>query len=314
MDVVTWGETMILFTPQTTGYLENINQFHKGMAGAESNVAIGLSRLGHSVAWISRLGADSFGRFIYKTLRGEGVDVSHVTFDENHPTGVFFKEFLGDSRTNVFYYRKGSAASYFEPGTVSLEPYKDAKYFVITGITPALSARNQETVFELIQQAHSFGMKVVFDPNIRLKLWCIDEARLVLNQIAANSDIVLPGVDEGALLTGREKVPDIAQAFIEAGAEQVVIKLGQKGAYYQTTDENGYVAGFTVRVVNEIGAGDAFLAGFVSGLLDNLELKEAVKRACALGALAVTSVGDYENLPYRSDLEAFMNGTTRPTR
>ncbi|MCL6637930.1 MAG: sugar kinase, partial [Alicyclobacillus sp.] len=117
MDVVTFGESMVCLTPLQKGSLETVWTFSKRMAGAESNVAIGLARLGHRVAWVSRLGDDGFGRFIFKTLRGEGVDVSAVRWDAEHPTGVFFKEFSG-SHTGVTYYRHGSAASFLQPDDV----------------------------------------------------------------------------------------------------------------------------------------------------------------------------------------------------
>src|SRR5689334_19598599 len=171
MDVVTFGEPMILMTPAKQGSLDTVWEFQKGLAGAESNVAIALARLGHTVAWVSKLGADSFGKFIYKTLRGEGVDVSHVQFDETHPTGVFFKEFMGDGRTHAYYYRQNAAASHLHVDDIPLTDFASARYLMVTGITPALSALNRDTTFRLIEQAHQRGIQVVFDPNIRRKLW-----------------------------------------------------------------------------------------------------------------------------------------------
>lgn len=179
MDVVMFGETMLLMTPMKQGSLDTVWQFQKGLAGAESNVAIALARLEHAVAWVSNLGADSFGRFLYKTLRGEGVDVSHVQFDETRPTGVFFKEFLGDGRTDAYYYSQHSAASHMHVEDIPLADFTGAKYLLVTGITPALSSLNRDTTFQCIEQAHQCGMHVVFDPNIRRKLWSLEEARPV---------------------------------------------------------------------------------------------------------------------------------------
>jgi 2-dehydro-3-deoxygluconokinase len=314
MDVITFGETMVLMIPNTKGSLEIVSDFRKGLAGAESNVAIGLSRLGHQVAWNGRLGNDSFGRFIYKTLRGEGVDVSHVQFDDSHPTGVFFKEFQLDGRTHAHYYRCNSAASLISPETVSLSSFANAKYLFITGITPALSILNQNTVLQSVKEARKLGIKVVFDPNIRHKLWSSQESVPVLKQIASQADIVLPGCEEGAMLTGYSNEQDIAQSLLENGTGLVVVKLGEKGAYYQTATTKGYVDGFTVKAVDEVGAGDAFAAGLLSGLLDREKLVDAVKRACLLGALAVTSSGDYDGLPYREDLAYLMSGKLQPSR
>jgi 2-dehydro-3-deoxygluconokinase len=313
MHVVTFGETMILMTPTKQGPLDAVWEFQKGMAGAESNVAIALARLGHAVAWISKLGADSFGRFIYKTLRGEGVDVSHVQFDEKRPTGVFFKEFMG-GRTHAYYYRSNSAASQLHPDDIPLMDFSEARYLVVTGITPALSPLNQQTTFQSIEQAHQCGMQVVFDPNIRRKLWSVEEARPVLNKMASQADIVLPGIEEGSILTRHTHAPEIAQALLDNGAQLVVVKLGPQGAYYHSSTDKGYVSGFQVHLVEEVGAGDAFTAGLLSGLLDHLDVPAAVKRACALGALAVTGTGDYESLPDRHTLDVFLTGLEEPGR
>lgn len=314
MDVLTWGESMILLTPQSGGFLENVNGFSKSLAGAESNLAIGLSRLGHTVSYLSAVGEDSFGRYIVKTLRGEGVDTSGVKVDDARPTGVFFKEFTGDGRTNTLYYRQHSAASAFLWSEDDFSRLKQAKFFIVSGITPALSETNQKGMFEALAFARAHGVKVVFDPNIRLKLWTLDEARPVLLRIASMSDIVLPGIKEGLQLTGKENAHEIAQALIGLGATAVVVKLGPEGAYYQSESDHGLVSGYSVKLVNEVGAGDAFCAGLVSGLLEALPWKDAVSRACALGALAVTGLGDYENLPYRPDLNAFVQGVRQVTR
>lgn len=314
MDVVTFGETMVALNPANPGSLDTVVQFQRSVAGAESNVAIGLARLGHQVAWVSRVGADSFGRLVYKSLRGEGVDVSHVAVDPKHPTGVYFKEQIGDGRVNVYYYRANSAASQLSSSDVTVSAFAGAKYLFLTGITPALSESCREAVFASIETAHDLGMKVVFDPNLRLKLWDIELARQVTHEIASLSDIVLPGLEEGKLLTDCTEAEEMASRLLQGRTKLVVVKLGPAGAYYRSTTDEGRVNGFTVPLVDEVGAGDAFAAGLLSGLLDALPVPEAVRRACALGALAVTGVGDYESLPYREDLENFLQGIRQPSR
>jgi 2-dehydro-3-deoxygluconokinase len=315
MDVITLGETMIALTPTQTGSLEGVSTFDKRMAGAESNVAIGLSRLGHEVAWVSRLGDDGFGRFIYKTLRGEGVDVSMTSFDAKAPTGVYFKELDAYGHAKSFYYRSGSAASFMSLDSIHRERIQRAAYLFITGITPALSDTCRETVLTAIDSANETGVKVVFDPNVRLKLWTLAEAVPVLRAIAAKSEILLPGLDEGRMLTGGETPEQIAQVFLESPVTNlVVIKLGQTGAYFATRDTGGYVDGFVVNQVDETGAGDAFDAGVISGLLDELPVMEAVLRGCAMGALAVTAKGDYESLPTRGELSNFIHGVETAKR
>lgn len=304
---------MVLMDPDRNGPLEHVHRFEKRMAGAESNFAVAVSRLGHRVAWISRLGKDPLGLGIYRNLRGEGVDVSGVIFDDSRPTGLYFKERKGEGGTRVYYYRAGSAASALTPGDVRPERWSGARILFVTGITPALSDSCREAVFSAVDEARNHGVSVVFDPNYRAKLWGEDEAGPILREIAAKSDIVLPGVNEGRLMTGSDDPEVIASTLVGLGAGQVVVKLGPEGAWYRAGGEKGKVKGFSVRQVDEVGAGDAFAAGYVSGLLDGLPTPEAVRRACAMGALAVTGPGDYENLPLREELERFMSGTGKET-
>jgi 2-dehydro-3-deoxygluconokinase len=309
MDVVTIGETMILFTPQTTGLLRYAKNFTLSYAGAETNVAIGLSRLGHRVGWISQVGQDEFGESILSFVRGEGIDVSQVKKHPTAPTGLYIKEYLNKKEVRIYYYRHQSAASMMDRRNIDKDYISQAKYLHITGITPALSESCREMIFEAIDVAKEHGVKVVFDPNYRAKLWDTETAKPVLSEIAAKSDIILPGIDEGKLLLGQSNPEEIAHALLNLGAELVVVKLGSEGAYYQSKKEFGYVSGFPVDVVDPVGAGDAFAAGFLSGLLEGLSLKLAVQRGNAAGALAVMVQGDYEGLPQRETLMRFMKGS-----
>ncbi|WP_047152437.1 sugar kinase [Aneurinibacillus tyrosinisolvens] len=303
MDVVTFGETMVLFNPLSTGPLRYAGQFEKTIGGAESNVAIGLARLGHQVSWISRLGEDEFGVYVRNFIRGEGVDTSGVVFDETHPTAVFFKERRAAQESKVFYYRSGSAASRMTPNDIKEEDIARAKYLHVTGITPALSETCKETVLHAIALAKKNGVKVVFDPNIRLKIWSKEEARQTLMSIARQCDIVLPGFEEGEMLTEKNTPEDIANYFIEDGVSLVVVKLGAQGAYYATATEEEYVAGSKVeQIVDSIGAGDGFAAGFLSGLIRGWTIREAVTLGNKIGAYALTVVGDVEGYPFWSQV------------
>lgn len=184
MDLITFGETMILFNPDNRGPLRYVHTFHKSIAGAESNVAIALARLGHSVGWFSKLGDDEFGRYIMSIIRGEGVDVSRVKKDSNNSTGLIFKERFAHVNPNVYYYRKNSAASTLNVDDLDDKYIQRARILHITGITPALSKSAKEATLKAIDIAKEKGVAISFDPNIRLKLWDIDEARSVLLEIA----------------------------------------------------------------------------------------------------------------------------------
>lgn len=307
LDVFTFGETMILFQPDQMMSLEYVHQFPKRIGGAESNVAIGLTRLGHSVGWFSKLGDDPFGRYIQKYIRGEGVDTSSCLFTDKAPTGLIFKEQLSPEDLNVYYYRKGSAASLMEPKDLDETSIASAKILHISGITPALSETCYAAVMKAIEIAKQNGTKIVFDPNLRLKLWSSEKAKRVLNEIADSADVILPGLDEGQLMTGKTEVEEVAEALMEDGNKTIIIKLGSKGAYLHTKDEKAYIDGFPVKqIVDPVGAGDGFAAGIISGILREEPLHKVVRRANAIGAMVIGVSGDVEGLPTYAAVEQFM--------
>lgn len=306
-EVVTLGETMVLLNPINTGPLKYVSNFVKQIGGAESNFAIGVSRLGHSAGWISRVGQDEFGKYIVSFIRGEGVDTSQVKLDKEAPTGVYFKERYENGESKVYYYRKGSAASRMTPQDLNQDYIASAKFLHVSGITPALSESCHQTVLEAIKIAKSKGVKISLDPNIRLKLWSEQRAREVIMEMLSQSDIVLPGQEEGRLLVGTDDPVKIANKMLRAGAKIVVIKLGEKGAYYATEDKAEFVPGYSVsKVVDPIGAGDGFAAGFISGLLKGWDITESVRLANAVGSRVTQVIGDVEGLPTMEDIEVFL--------
>ncbi|MGG3914990.1 sugar kinase [Rossellomorea vietnamensis] len=311
MDVVTIGETMTLFTPKESGMLRHAKSFSMQFGGAESNVAIGLNRLGYQSRWISRLGEDEFGDAMESFIRGEGVDVSHVTRDKIAPTGVFFKEFRRMNDTRVYYYRKESAASKMSPEMLNEDAISDATFLHLTGITPALSKSCRDTMEKAISLAKNSGTQIVFDPNLRLKIWQDEEsARHFIKMYAAASNIVLPGLEEAEFLFGVSTPEEYVKQFHSIGCNTVIMKLGKEGSIISSSSVPiTRVKGFTVeRVIDPIGAGDAFAAGVLSGLIDGIGLHEAARRGNAMGALVTMVNGDSEGLPNRRDLELFMNG------
>lgn len=308
IDVFTLGETMVVFQPEQMQSLEYVQQFPKRIGGAETNVAIGLSRLGHKVGWFSKLGEDSFGQYVYKSVRGEGVDTSSCVFTDQAATGVLFKEQLSSEDMNVYYYRKGSAASLMEPADLDEEYIAQAKILHITGITPALSDSSYRTVMEAIRIAKKHKMTIVFDPNLRLKLWNVEKAKHILNEIAMHADIILPGLDEGQFITGKEKLEEVAESLAGGKEKIIIIKVGSKGAYLHTREEQVIVDGFPVaQIIDPVGAGDGFAAGIISGILKQDSLKQTVKRANAIGAMVMKVKGDFEGLPNSAAVENFID-------
>ena len=306
-EVFTFGETMVLFQPEQMLPLEYIHQFPKKIGGAESNVAIGLTRLGHSVTWFSKLGNDPFGRFVLKNVRGEGVDVSSCLLTDEAPTGLLFKEQLSPEDMNVYYYRRGSAASLMQPEELDAGAIAGARILHISGITPALSDSALATVMKAIDIAKRNGTMIVFDPNLRLKLWSAEQAKKTFNEIAANADVILPGLDEGQLMTGETDIEAVAKNLAGDSEKIIVIKLADKGAYLHAKNQKAYIEGFPVdRIVDPVGAGDGFAAGVISGLLRGEPLEQAVRRANAIGAMVVGVSGDIEGLPTAEAVERFM--------
>ncbi|WP_278246906.1 sugar kinase [Alkaliphilus transvaalensis] len=306
-EVITFGETMVLFNPDTTGPLRYAHHFSKSIAGAESNVAIALARLGHQVGWFSKLGDDEFGRYIQSVIRGEGVDVSRVVTDSTASTGLLFKERFAHVNPNIYYYRKHSAASLFKIEDLDYNYISSAKIFHITGITPALSASAREAVYKAIEIAKKNNVLVSFDPNIRLKLWSIDEAKEVLLDIAKKADIIFPGIDEGRILLGLEDPIEITEAFHGMGCKTIATKLGKDGCYVSNQKEKTFVEGYVIEKPEDtVGAGDGFAAGFLSGLLRGDSLHGCAKLANAVGAMATLVRGDMEGFPTLTQVKEFM--------
>ncbi len=307
-EIITLGETMVMFSPEQYGPLRYVQRFQKRIAGTESNVAIGLTRLGHQTGWISRIGNDEFGEFLLREVRGEGVDVSMVKVDPEAPTGLMFKEFQEGRETRVIYYRKNSAASRLSPVDLDEAYFKKAKLLHLTGITTALSDSCMNTVQEGIRLARQYGLTISFDPNIRMKLWTKERAKAVLNPLIDKVDIVFPGLEEAQLLLGIEEPETLLERFLERGVQIVALKSGLQGTWVASAQQKHLIPAFKVdRVIDPIGAGDAFAAGFLAGFLEGRLPEECGRLANAMGALAVTTAGDFEGLPTRNQLEAFIS-------
>ncbi|SAL73794.1 ribokinase-like domain-containing protein [Caballeronia choica] len=307
LDVVTYGEAMTMFVAAETGDLAKVGQFTKRVAGADLNVAIGLSRLGFKVGWMSRVGRDSFGRYVLDVLAAEGIDASRVTLDDRYPTGFQLKSKNDDgSDPAVEYFRKGSAASHLSLDDYAADYVTGARHLHLTGVAPAISATSCELAFHMAREMRAAGKTISFDPNLRPTLWPSREAMAEsLNALAALADWVLPGVSEGLALTGYDKPEDIARFYLDQGAKGVIVKLGAHGAYFRTADDEGIVPAIPVaKVVDTVGAGDGFAVGVVSALLEGRDLRHALERGNRIGALAIQVIGDSEGLPTRAQLTA----------
>ncbi len=307
-DVALFGEAMLLLVADRPGPIEDAQSFHKRTAGAETNVAIGLSRLGLKVGWASRLGTDSMGRALLAAMRAEGIDCSHVITDATQRTGFQFKGRVTDgSDPPIEYHRKGSAASHMGPADIDEPWLRSARHLHATGVFAAISETSLQAALRSMEVMRAAGRTISFDTNLRPTLWSSKETmRHWINELAVRADWVLPGIEEGLLLTGHDRPEDVARFYRERGAKLVVVKLGAEGAYYDSdVAGTGRVAGFPVKeVIDTVGAGDGFAAGVISALLEGRNVPEAVRRGAWIGARAVQVLGDTEGLPTRAELEA----------
>lgn len=303
MKVLTVGETMALLDPSGDGPLAAGASLVLRVAGAESNFAIGLSRLGVEAAWVSRLGRDALGDVVFDTLAREGLDLRGVRRDATARTGVFFKWRSG-GRSHVLYHRSGSAASRLEPADVPDEALDGVALVHLTGITTALSESARALVVDLARRAAARGITVLFDPNWRPALWPRPaDAAAAQREVLPYVDWYLCGSEEGKLLLGTVTDEETLEAARALGAADAVVRVGARGALVRADGGVREVAPRRpARVLDEVGAGDAFAAGFAYGLLHGWPPDECASSGNVIAAAALAGTGDWETLPRLEDV------------
>ncbi|MEY8437838.1 sugar kinase [Atopobiaceae bacterium 24-176] len=303
------GEPMGLFIADTPGPLDSVGSYTFAVAGAEFNVAVGLTRLGHEAAFLTKLGPDPFGARIVRSMEEIDIDTSMVIKTDERNTGFMLKSQVTKGDPEIYYFRAGSAASTLSPSDLAGINLDQCAMVHLTGILPALSDECRAATLDLMGKATDADVPISFDCNLRPQLWPDTETMVeTTNALAALSDIFLPGINECEVLLGTRDEREAAAHYLKAGSKLVIVKLGAAGAYYASADGRaGYVPGFRVNeIVDTVGAGDGFAAGVISALLEKKGVEEAVSRGCAIGAIQLTSRGDNEGLPTRAELEAFM--------
>jgi 2-dehydro-3-deoxygluconokinase len=304
LDVITIGDAMITFDPRSNGPLRYVQSFQRKVGGAELNVAIGCARLGLETGWISRLGKDEFGRYIYNLIRGEGIDVSEVSFVSQYPTSLNFKEVMEDGSGRTFYYRTNSPTTDLTINNLSEEYIRKAKLLHITGVFPAVDqGKNVELIRHAARIAKKHGLLVSFDPNIRLKLWSKEEAKEALTSFLPYVDILLTGVEEAEILFGTDEPEEIIKHAKTYGISYIAVKKGEKGSIGYHNGE--FIEAPPVKpkkVVDSVGAGDGFDAGFIYGVMNKWPLEKTLAFANTIGSMVVSVAGDNEGLPYLEEV------------
>jgi 2-dehydro-3-deoxygluconokinase len=299
--VLTFGETMALMRAEQVGPLAHASTMSLGIGGSESNVAIGLQRLGVQSVWCGRVGADSLGQLVEREIRAEGVDV-RVAVDPSAPTGLMIKERRTPATQRVSYYRAGSAGSRIAPEDIDADLISGASLLHVSGITPALSGQADATLRYAIGVARAAGVPVSFDLNFRGNLWSPEGAGSVFRDIIPLADIVFAGDGEAALAVGAAEPEELARRIAALGPSQAVIKLGAEGALALINGQVFRQAAVAVAVVDTVGAGDAFVAGYLAELIGDRGPEDRLKTAAATGAFACLVPGDWEGFPRRSEL------------
>ncbi|MDH2442846.1 sugar kinase [Amnibacterium sp. CER49] len=285
-DVLAVGEAMVLITPE--GRLSDADTFRADVAGAESNVALHLAALGRPVGWAGGLGDDALGFRVRRRLEAAGVTVFAAPASAA-PTGVMFKD-PHPGGSVVSYYRRGSAASQLGAGFAKLLPLADARVVHLSGVTPALAPGCAKLADAIVSRARSCGTTVSFDVNFRPRLWPADRAAAVLLRLARAADIVFVGRDEAAALWATDD-PDSIRSLL-GGPHTVIVKDGAVGATEYLGAESTFVPAPVIEVVEQVGAGDAFAAGYLSAWLAGSPSADRMTTGHSVAALAMSTVFD----------------------
>lgn len=296
-EVLTLGEAMASL--RATGPVRLGGTLRLSVAGSESNVAIGLARLGHRVAWVGVTGDDELGRLVLRTLRAEGVAIDGCRVLTGARTGIVLFEPQVPGVTRVDYHREGSAGSRLGAADVAGKVTSSLRLLHVTGITPALGPGPREAVLVAIAEARANGVPVSFDVNYRRSLWDPETAASTVAPLMEHVDLLFASEDE--LQVAAPGAADPAAHLLDRGVREVIVHTADGATVHS---ESGAVREAAVRVtaVDTIGAGDAFVAGYLSGTLDGLTVRERLRRALATAACAVATAGDWEGLPTRGDL------------
>ena len=306
--ILTAGEPMGLFIAQEEDKLENVKHFSTSVAGAEFNVAVGLTRLGHKAGYLTKVGDDPFGRQIIHCMNENGIDTSLTQIDPANRTGFMLKSKTSAGDPDIYYYRAGSAASHITPDDVKGLDLTQWDAIHLSGILPATSETALATTYTLMEMAKKAGIPIFFDPNLRPQLWPSKEKMVAeINKMAAQADYVLPGDNEGLTLCGSKDPDVIGKFYLDLGAKVVIVKTGAKGAMTYTKDGSFATRAYPPKkIVDTVGAGDGFAAGVESAVMEGLSLEQAVQRGSAIGTIQIQHVSDNEGLPTREELERFM--------
>lgn len=309
--VLTFGEALVGYG-STEDNLKVATQFTRFPGGADLNVAVGLTRLGLRATWASVLGDDPHGDYLADAV--DRLGITPLVRRAAGPTALMFKAGGADGDPEVLQVRHQTAFAEHADAllTADVLGFEGIDHLHLTGIVLGISPVVRAAALTLFEAAIAAGVSVSFDPNLRLNLWPDrEEMRTVINTVAERATVVMPGLEEARLLTDHLEPKDIAKAYLESGAREVVIKLGAEGAYAWTADgQTARSRRFSVTPIDTVGAGDGFAAGYLVAFLTGTSLQERVDQGAAVGALATTRRGDLAAMPTHEEVRALINYST----
>ena len=308
MDLVTFGEAMVRFSPPASQRLEQASTLEATVGGSELNVAVLAARLGVTSRWVSRLPDNALGHMIDAQAREHGVD-ARVEWSADGRVGLYFVEIGGARVSSVLYDRAGSAISHTAPGSIDWSSvFAGARWYHISGITPALSESAAQVTAESLAAAKKAGLTVSYDLNYRAKLWGAKQARTVQEPLMEYVDVLIASEEDARVIFGAESAESLAKRF-DIGAVAITLRDNPRSATVAAEGEIYSAPRFEVRSLDPIGAGDAFTGGLIVSRLEHRGWDEAVRFATATAALKHTIPGDF-CLVTRNEVEQLLRGAS----
>jgi 2-dehydro-3-deoxygluconokinase len=302
-DVLSIGEPMIEFANISTNGGQST--YLQGFGGDTSNFVISVARQGNKVVYLTKIGNDYFGKMFLALWNKNNVDTNNVLTSNKAHTGVYFITY-NNGKHEFSYLRKNSAASLFQPKEIPEKVIRNSKVLHVSGISQAISLSMRNTIDKAIEIALINKKIIVYDPNIRLKLWNIDEAKKVIFKTVKKVDIFMPSLEDATALTKLQDPLKIVDYFLKLGVKTVLLKLGSKGVLVANNLKRELIKGYKVKTVDQTGAGDTFDGAFVSQYLLTNDIFLSAKYANAAAALSTLGYGAVSPIPTRKQVEKFL--------
>lgn len=306
VEVISFGEPLIGIYPPVDRSVSDDVPLSKTWGGDTSNVALALSKLGHTAAYITRIGSDEFGKSFQRLWQEAGVDISQVQIDDEHTTGLYFASFR-NGKHHLTYYRKNSAASFISSKYIDWEFVRMAKVIHLSGISQGISQKALEVSFELMEFAKKHNILISYDVNYRPALWKKDVARAIISHTINEYANILEITDDEMRLLGWEKEPGDLKSSLSRVPSICAVKMGEKGCYLMRNGEEARIKPFQVEVKDTVGAGDAFDAGLIAGILKELPLIKLGEFANAVASLTCRGTGPLSMQPSSEEVQRLID-------